>query len=91
MKLQKMRWFNYKGLADGEIDACCQDVIISGKNGAGKSSIAEILQFVLKGKYSGSLRRYDELGIIARDDRPHGAELTFEDGTVLRRGLSRRL
>ena len=85
MKLQKMRLFNYKGLADGEINAQCQDVIISGKNGAGKSSIAEILQFVLKGKYSGSLRRYDELGIIERDDRPHGAELTFEDGTVLRR------
>ena len=38
MKITRMNWTNFKGLVDGEIVADGCDVIVSGRNGAGKSS-----------------------------------------------------
>lgn len=85
MRIKKMRWWKYKGLADGELNADGRDMLITGRNGAGKSSIAEIPLFVLKGKGANNLRCYDESGIAERDDAPHGAELEFDNGLILGR------
>ena len=60
MKIKTISWTNYKGLTDGEIFAKCGDVVISGRNGAGKSSIASVIPFVLFGKVTGTLRRYED-------------------------------
>ena len=62
MKITRISWKNFKGLADGEIVAEGRDVIISGRNGAGKSSIAQIIPFVLFGKV-GELRLIQNLCI----------------------------
>ena len=88
MKITRMKWRNYKGLADGEIVANGHDVIISGRNGAGKSSIAEILPFVMFGKVTGSLKRYDENGLTINDRKFHGAQIEFDNGVTLRRDLT---
>lgn len=87
MKIKSISWRNYKGLEDGSITAEGQNVLISGRNGVGKSSIAEILPFVLFGKVAGSLNRYDESGLTIRDGQIHGAQIIFDDGTTLRREL----
>ena len=87
MRIKKMKWRGYKGLQDGAIVANGHDVIISGRNGVGKSSIAEILSFVLFGKLTGSIKRYDENGLTIRDRLTHGAEIEFDDGLILRREL----
>ena len=88
MKIKKIKWRNYKGLQDGEIIADGHDVTISGRNGSGKSSIAEILPFVMFGKVTGSLKRYDEHGLTQRDRLIHGAEIEFDDGLKLRRVIT---
>ena len=85
MRIKKMRWWKYKGLANGELNADGRDMLITGKNGAGKSTIAEIPMFVLKGKGANNLRCYGESGIVERDDAPHGAEIEFDNGLLLGR------
>lgn len=84
MKINRISWKNYKGLADGVIEANGRDVVITGKNGAGKSSIASIIPFVLFGKVTGSIRRYSE-GHDLPDGLIHCAEVEFENGTRLLR------
>lgn len=88
MKIKRLGWRNCKGLQDGEIIADGRDVLISGRNGSGKSSIAEMIPFVLFGKVTGSLKRYDENGLTQRDRLIHGAEVEFDDGLILRRELT---
>lgn len=88
MKINRISWQNYRGLADGEIVTDGQDVIITGHNGAGKSSIASILPFVLFAKGASSVKQFDA-GFIPNDDGLiHSAEIEFDDGTVLRREYS---
>ena len=85
MKIINISWQNFKGLQDGEIQADGADVIIHGQNGSGKTSIAEILPFVLTGKITGSAKAYDN-GITPTDDGlVHAAQITFDDGSTLRR------
>lgn len=85
MKITRITWLNFKGLADGEITANGQDVIVSGQNGVGKSSIAQTVPFVLFGKVQGNVKRY-EGGLTPTDDGLiHGAEIEFDSGTTLRR------
>ena len=81
MKIQKMTWQNFKGLADGEIVANGRDVIISGRNGAGKSSIASILPFVLFGKIAA--KSFDERGITIETQIPT-ATIEFDTVTLKR-------
>lgn len=80
MKINRISWKNYKGLADGVIEANGRDVVITGKNGAGKSSLASIIPFVLFGKVTGSLRKYED-GHDFPDGLIHCAEIEFDDGT----------
>lgn len=88
MKINRISWQNYRGLDDGEIITDGQDVIITGHNGAGKSSIASILPFVLFGKGASSVKKFDD-GFITNDDGLiHAAEVEFDDGTILRREYS---
>lgn len=88
MKIKTIKWRNYKGLQDGSIAANGHDVTISGRNGSGKSSIAEILPFVMFGKVTGSLKRYDANGLTRRDRLIHGAEIEFDDGLKLGRVIT---
>ena len=84
MRIRKIRWWNYRGLDDGEIVADGADVIIRGQNGVGKTSIASIVPFVLFGKDKDKVRRYED-GMEIRDDGLlHGAEVEFDDGTNFR-------
>lgn len=88
MKINRISWQNYRGLADGDITAGGRDVLITGHNGAGKSSIASILPFVLFGKAATSVKKIDE-GFITNDDGlTHSAEIEFDDGLTLRREYS---
>jgi len=85
MRIRKIRWWNYRGLDDGEIVADGADVIIRGQNGVGKTSIASIVPFVLFGKDKDKVRRYED-GLEVRDDGLlHGAEVEFDNGTIFRR------
>lgn len=89
MKITRLAWQNFKGLDDDEILANGNDVIIRGQNGVGKSSLHEVLPFILTGKFSGSIKRYDKDGIPIHDDGLiHAAEVSFDDGTTLRREIS---
>ena len=81
MKIQRMSWQNYKGLSDGEIVCNGHDVIISGRNGAGKSSIASILPFVLFGKIPA--KSFDERGITIEAQMPT-ATIEFDTVTLKR-------
>ena len=85
MKITRLAWKNFKGLADGEILADSHDVIIRGQNGTGKSSIAEILPFILFGEISGSIKRFDNGFTVNDRNITHAAEVTFDNQTSLRR------
>lgn len=81
MKIQRISWQNFKGLSDGEIVANGRDVIISGRNGAGKSSIASILPFVLFGRVPA--KSFDERGITIETQIPT-ATIEFDTVTFKR-------
>lgn len=85
MKLKRISWKNYRALKDGEIVADGHSVEISGRNGAGKSSIASIIPFVLFGKINA--KGFDENGLTVTNQIPE-AELEFVDGTKFRRVIT---
>ncbi len=88
MLINRICWQNFKGLQDGAINADGHDVIVKGRNGSGKTSLAEIPAFVLFGKVTGSVKAYDN-GIAPTDDRVvHAAEISFDSGDTLRREIS---
>lgn len=87
-KITRLSWQNYKGLADGKINADGYDVTISGRNGAGKSTIAGLPAFVLFGKTTGTAKMYDEHGTAIAAITP-AAEVEFDDGTTLRREVGK--
>lgn len=90
MKIKRISWQNFKGLANGSIQADGNDVLVSGRNGVGKSTIASMLPYVLFGKRwdcktAGSLRSFDEDGFTYKDGQIHFAEISFDNGFTLRR------
>lgn len=88
MRITRLSWTNYKGLADGAIDADGSDVMISGRNGVGKSTIAEMISFVLFGLDKGKSIKPFEDGRVQHDSElVHGAQITFDDGTTLSRKI----
>lgn len=85
MKINRISWTNYRGLADDEIFADGADMLITGRNGTGKTSIAGIVAFVLFGENADKSKCYDD-GLLPTDDGLiHGAEVEFDNGTTLRR------
>lgn len=87
MRITRISWANFKGLEDSEIKADGNDVTVRGQNGAGKSSIAEVVPFVLFGKVTGTIKRYANGLAPTEDGLAHGAEIEFDDGTTLRREI----
>lgn len=88
MRITRLTWTNYKGLADGAINADGSDVIVRGQNGVGKSTIAELLSFILFNKFSGETIKPYEGGRAQHDSNLiHGAEVTFDSGLTLRRNI----
>ena len=85
MKIKRMSWWNYRGLADGAINADGSDVLIHGQNGVGKSTIASVVPFVLFGKVTGTVKKYESGKVPTDDGLIHGAKIEFEDGTSLQR------
>lgn len=85
MKLKRISWTNYRALKDGEIVADGRNVSISGRNGAGKSSIASIIPFVLFGKIVA--KSFNENGLLNNDQIP-AAELEFDNGMKFRRTVT---
>lgn len=85
MKINRISWQNYRGISDGEIVADTHDVLITGRNGSGKSTIASVLPFVLFGADANKSKRYED-GLLPTDDGlVHAAEVEFDDGLTLRR------
>lgn len=80
MRIRKIRWWNYRGLDDGEIIAEGSDVIVRGQNGVGKTSIASIVPFVLFGKETDRARRYEDGEAVRDDGLLHGAVVEFDSG-----------
>ena len=85
MKIARFAWSNYRNLEDGEIVADGRDVVISGRNGVGKSSIASILPFVLFGRITS--KSFDERGLTVNDQVPT-ATVTFDDGQTFSRSVT---
>lgn len=81
MKINRIIWRNFKGLPDGEIVANGRNVTISGRNGTGKSSIANILPFVLFGKISA--KGFDAQGSPVKLQIP-SATIEFDNATLKR-------
>lgn len=81
MKINRISWRNFKGLSDGEIVAGGQNVTISGRNGAGKSSIASILPFVLFGRVPA--KSFDKQGLTVKLQVPT-ATIEFDSVTLKR-------
>lgn len=88
MRITRLSWTNYKGLRDGSIEADGANVIVSGQNGVGKSTIAGMFSFILFGLDRGdTLTRYEGGRKQADDDLIHAAQVEFDDGTTIRREI----
>ena len=89
MKILKMTLENICGVERGEIYADCANVLISGQNGAGKSTYANAYSLLMTGKFydgtSGEVNFQDANGNYIRDDKVHAVEIEFESGLTLRR------
>lgn len=82
MKIAKLSWTDYRSLTDDEIVTNGRNVVISGRNGEGKSSIASMLPFVLFGKVSA--KAFDDKGISIDAQNP-AVTIEFDNGLTLRR------
>ena len=88
MRITRLSWTNYKGLRDGSIEADGANVTVLGQNGVGKTTIAEMLSFILFGLDRGdTLTRYEGGRKQADDDLIHAAQVEFDDGTTIRREI----
>lgn len=81
MKINKIRWQNFRGLADGEIVCNGRNVVISGRNGVGKSSIMSILPFILRERIQS--KAFDERGFVIESQMPT-ASIEFDNVTLSR-------
>ena len=91
MKINKISWQNFRGLDDGEIVCNGRNVVISGRNGVGKSSIAGILPFVIMERIPS--KSFDGNGFVIENCAPT-ATIEFDNvilsKTVTPRNQSKR-
>lgn len=91
MKIISIRMENFKGEQGREIIANGENVTISGRNGTGKSTIADAYFWALTGKISdgsiGEVNSFDADGKLIRDRKIHAVEIEFDDKTTIRREL----
>ncbi len=89
MKIVRMTLENICGLEGGEIFADGANVLISGQNGAGKTTYANAYSLLMTGKFydgtSGDVNFQDTSGNYNRDGKVHAVEVEFENGLTLRR------
>ena len=89
MKIKKLKLENFKGIENLEIFANGENVLISGENGTGKSTIADAFYWLLTGKLAngttGEVNFQDSSGNYIRDDKVHAVEVEFESGLHFRR------
>lgn len=85
MKITRLSWQNYRNLSDGEIVADGNNVVVYGRNGAGKSSIASMLPFVLFGRIPS--KSFDERGLTVNNQIPM-VTVTFDDGHTFSRSVT---
>ena len=89
MKIISIRLENFKGEEKREIFADGANVIISGQNGTGKTTIADAYFWIFTGKFadgtSGEVNFFDADGKLIRDKKIHAVEIELDDKTTIRR------
>ena len=89
MKILNLKVENICGNEGGEIFADGANVLLSGQNGAGKSTYANAYSLLMTGKFydgtTGEVNFQDASGNYIRDDKVHAVEVEFESGLHLRR------
>ena len=89
MKILNLKVENICGVERGEIFADGANVLLSGQNGAGKSTYANAYSLLMTGKFydgtTGEVNFQDASGNYIRDDKVHAVEVEFESGLHLRR------
>ncbi len=91
MKICSMKLENFKAIENLEIIADRKNVVVSGQNGTGKTSISDAYTWVLTGKFAdgniGEVNFYDAAGNLNRDRKIHAVEIELDDKTTIRREL----
>ena len=89
LKINSLKLENFKATEKLEIFAGGKNVVISGRNGTGKSTVADAYFWLLTGKFSdgsvGEVNFFNSDGKVERDKKIHSVEIEFEDQTKIRR------
>ena len=88
MRIHNLLIENFKGAEKITIPANGANVLISGENGTGKSTIADAYNWIFTGKFFdgglGEVNAFDANGKILRDTKIHAVEIELEDKKIRR-------
>jgi recombinational DNA repair ATPase RecF len=79
MKLERLRIENTRGIVTIELNVNCKSLLVSGRNGTGKSAIVDALDFLL----TGEIGRIKGEGMQGVSLLKHGAHVGTEPGTAV--------
>lgn len=89
VKINSLKMENFKATEKLEIYAGGKNVVVSGRNGTGKSTVADAYFWLLTGKFSdgsiGEVNFFTADGKVERDKKIHSVEIEFDDQTKIRR------